>query len=71
MTSNVKDFEKAHQKKLKELSKEERIKANLNKLAQKMESDKENTEEPDGLASGKVGKDGRMIIEMDEEDDSE
>lgn len=71
MPDNIKDFDKAHNEKLKTLSKEELAKAGLKKLAQELEANKDERKEPKGLASGKSGKDGRMIIDLEEDYDDE
>ena len=61
MCDNVKNFDDAHTKKLKQLSREERAKAGLKKLAQELEANIEKIEEPKGLASGASDKNGKMI----------
>jgi hypothetical protein len=71
MNDKIKDFNTAHDAKLKKLSKEERAKAGLKKLAQQMKADKGKIKEPEGLASGKSAKDGKMIIDLDEGHDDE
>jgi len=71
MSDTIKNFDKAHNEKLKELSREERAKAGLKKLAQEMEANKGKDEEPKGLASGASDKDGKMIIDLDEDDSDE
>lgn len=71
MTDNAKDFNEAHNEKLKKLSKEERAKAGLKKLAQELESNQGDYKEPKGLVSGKADKDGRMIVDLDEDYDDE
>lgn len=68
---NVKDCNVAHNEKLKRLSKEERVKAGLKKLAQELDVNRGNTDEPKGLASGARGKDGKMIVDMDEDCEDE
>ena len=55
MTSNIKDFDLAHNEKLKLLSKEERARAGLKKLA--LEINKNKIEEPKGLTSGRKNDD--------------
>ncbi|USD19753.1 hypothetical protein MJO52_11735 [Microbulbifer variabilis] len=71
MNDKIKDFNTAHDAKLKKLSKEERAKAGLKKLAQQMKVGKGKIKEPEGLASGKSDKDGKMIIDLDEDHDDE
>jgi hypothetical protein len=65
MINNVKDFSAALDEKLKHLSKEERAKAGLKKLAQEMETNKDKIKEPDGLASGASDSNGKMILDLD------
>lgn len=67
MSKKIEDFDTAHNKKLKRLSKEERAKAGLKKLAQELEANRDKIKEPEGLASGKTDKDGKMIIDLDED----
>ena len=62
MTDNIKNFDDAHNEKLKKLSPEERAKAGLKKLAQEMAVNGDAIPDPKGLASGKSGKNGEMII---------
>ncbi len=71
MADNIKNFDAAHNEKLKTLSREERAKAGLKKLAQEMEANKGKIEEPKGLASGATDKDGKIIIDLDEDYDDE
>ncbi len=71
MSDNIENFDEAHNEKLKKLSKEERAKAGLKKLAQELEVNKDRCKEPKGLASGKTDKDGRMIIDLEEDYDDE
>ncbi|MFS1525619.1 hypothetical protein ACL7TT_16150 [Microbulbifer sp. 2304DJ12-6] len=71
MSNKIKDFNAAHNEKLKRLSKEERAKAGLKKLTQEMKVNKDKIKEPEGLASGKRDKDGKMIIDLKEEHDDE
>jgi hypothetical protein len=71
MTNNIEDFDVAHNKKLKKLSKEERAKAGLKKLAQELENNKDKIEEPKGLASGETNKSGKMIVDLKEDYDDE
>ncbi|WHI49411.1 hypothetical protein ACJJIQ_10525 [Microbulbifer sp. ANSA003] len=71
MNDKIKDFNTAHDEKLKGLSKEERAKAGLKKLAQQMRAEKGKIKEPEGLASGKSDKDGKMIIDLDKDHDDE
>lgn len=68
---SIESFDSAHSKKLKTLSKEDRVKAALKKLVQEMEANKDTTEEPKGLASGATDKNGKMIIDLDEDYDDE
>lgn len=67
MSNKIKDFDAAHNEKLKKLSKEERAKAGLKKLAQELEVNKDKIKEPEGLASGATDKNGKMIIDLDED----
>lgn len=67
MSDEIKDFDAAYNEKLKKLSKEERAKAGLKKLAQEMEAGKDKIKEPEGLASGATDKNGKMIIDLDED----
>jgi len=67
MSNEIKDFDTAYNEKLKKLSKEERAKAGLKKLAQEMEANKDKIKEPEGLASGATDKNGKMIIDLDED----
>lgn len=69
MCDNVKDFGAAHDDKLKQLSREERANAGLRKLAQELEANKNKLKEPDGLASGAIDKNGKMILDLDEDYD--
>ena len=69
--ANIKNFDNAHNAKLKDLSRDERAKAGLRKLAQQMQANKDKVEEPKGLASGAVDKDGKMIIDLEEDSDDE
>jgi major membrane immunogen (membrane-anchored lipoprotein) len=71
MVGNVKSFETAHNEKLKKLSKEERAKAGLKKLAEEMIRKGSEIPEPQGLASGATDKDGKMIIDLEEDYDDE
>ena len=71
MSNKIKDFNAAHNKKLKHLSKEERARAGLKKLAQELEANKDNTKEPEGLTSGAMDKDGKMIVDLDEDYEDE
>lgn len=71
MSSNIEDFNAAHNKSLKKLSKEERAKAGLKKLAQELEASKDSISEPKGMTSGASGKDGKMIIDLDEDNEDE
>ena len=64
MASKIKNFDSAHKEKLKGLSKEERAEAGLKKLVQEMDANRDDIEEPKGLASGATDKDGNMIIEL-------
>ena len=66
MAGNTKSFDAAHNDKLKGLSKEERAKAGLKKLAQEIDASKGNAQEPEGLASGATDKDGKMIVDLEE-----
>ena len=61
MSDNIKNFNAAHNEKLKLLSKEERAKAGLKKLAQQLDVNMDEKKEPEGLASGATDKDGKMI----------
>ncbi|WP_166109227.1 hypothetical protein [Pseudoalteromonas sp. Z9A5] len=65
MTDNIENFDAAHNKKLKSLSKEERAKAGLKKLV--LELDKNEIPEPKGLVSGKTDKSGKMIVDFEED----
>ncbi|QIL91182.1 hypothetical protein GNX18_16405 [Microbulbifer sp. SH-1] len=67
----VKDFDSAHKEKLGHLSKEERAKAGLKKLAQELEASRDKIKEPKGLASGKTDKNGKMIVDLEEDCDDE
>lgn len=67
MSNKIKDFDTAHKEKLQKLSKEERVKAGLKKLAQELEANKDKIKEPEGLASGATDKNGKMIIDLDED----
>lgn len=67
MSNEIKDFDTAYNEKLKKLSKEERAKAGLKKLAQELEANKDKIKEPEGLASGATDKNGKMIIDLDED----
>lgn len=67
MCNEIKDFNAAYNKKLKRLSKEDRAKAGLKKLAQELEANKDKIKEPEGLTSGATDKDGKMIIDLDED----
>jgi len=69
MSNNIKSFDNAHNKKLKSLSKEERLKANLKKLALELENNE--VVEPKGLASGKMDSSDKMIIDLEEDYDDE
>lgn len=71
MTNKIKDFDAALNEKLKGLSKEERLKAALRKLAQEMEANQDSTQEPEGFASGATDKNGKMIIDLEEDYDDE
>ncbi len=71
MSKNVNDFSAAHNEKIKQLSRTERAKAGVKRLVQEMEVSKDDTDEPIGMASGAVDKDGQMIIGQDEEEDNE
>ncbi|WKD48518.1 hypothetical protein [Microbulbifer spongiae] len=71
MNDKIKDFNTAHDERLKGLSKEERAKAGLKKLAQQMRKEKGKIKEPKGLASGKSDKDRKMIIDLDKDHDNE
>ena len=62
MSGKIESFNAAHAKKTRKLSKEERIKATLKKLAQEMQASN-NEDEPRGLASGKMNKYGEIIID--------
>ncbi|MBH0055432.1 hypothetical protein I6F65_00485 [Pseudoalteromonas sp. SWXJZ94C] len=59
MTDIIENFDAAHNKKLKSLSKEERAKAGLKKLV--LELDKNEIPEPKRLVSGK------MIVDFEED----
>jgi hypothetical protein len=65
MSNNIKDFSAAHDDKLKHLSREEKAKAGLKKLAQEMEANRNKIKEPDGLSSGITDKNGKMILDLD------
>lgn len=67
MVDNIENFEFVHNQKLKKLSKEERAKAGLKKLVQELERNKDNIQEPKGLASGQTDKSGKMIIYLKED----
>lgn len=67
MSNKIKNFDTAHNEKLKNLSKEERTKAVLKKLAQGLEENKKEVKEPEGLASGAADENGKMIIDLDED----
>lgn len=69
MVNNIKNFDSVHKEKLKHLSKEERVKAGLKKLAQEMVANKNEIKEPKGLASGTMDKDGKMIVDLEEDYD--
>ena len=71
MIADIEDFEKAHNEKLKKLSKEEQAKAGLRKLAQELEVNKGQISEPEGLASGAIDADGKMIIDLGEETEND
>ena len=71
MADNIKSFEAAHNEKLKQLSREERAKAGLKKLAEELEANKDKHREPKGLASGKTDKNGKMIIDLEEDFDDD
>ncbi len=71
MSDNIKHFDTAHAEKLKRLSKEERVKAGLKKLAQELEANKDKIKEPEGLASGATDKKGKMIIDLEEDYDDD
>lgn len=71
MGNKIEDFNAAHDETLKHLSKEERAKAGLKKLAQEMEANKDKTDEPEGLASGATDKDGKMLVDLDEDYEDE
>lgn len=67
MANNIENFDTAYNEKLKGLSKEERAKAGLKKLAQELETNKNKIQEPKGLASGAIDKNGKMIIDLEED----
>jgi len=67
MDDSIKNFDDAHNKKLKHLSKEEHAKTGLKKLSQEMEASKGKIKEPEGLASGATDKGGEMIIDLEED----
>lgn len=67
MIDNVKNFSEAQNKKLKKFSKKERAEAGLKKLVQEMETNQDAIQEPKGIASGKTDKNGKMIIDLDED----
>ena len=67
MSNYINDFDTAHKEKLQKLSKEERVKAGLKKLAQELEANKDKIKEPEGLASSATDKNGKMIIDLDED----
>ncbi|BFM11058.1 hypothetical protein R50072_12110 [Simiduia litorea] len=71
MTDNIEDFDAAHTEKLKHLTKEERAKAGLRKLSEAMEANKNGPKEPEGMASGATDKNGKMIIDLDEDKEDE
>ncbi len=71
MADNIKNFDDAHNKKLERLSKEERAKLGLKKLAQEMDRNKDSLKEPQGLASGKQDGNGKMIIDLEEDSDDD
>lgn len=71
MSPRPEDFDIAHNEKLKRLSKEERAKAGLKKLAQVLATDSGQIREPRGLASGASDPAGKMIIELAEDDRDE
>ncbi|MGM8225343.1 hypothetical protein ACSV5M_02085 [Cellvibrio sp. ARAG 10.3] len=71
MSDNIKHFDTAHAEKLKRLSREERVKAGLKKLAQELEANKDKIKEPEGLASGATDKKGKMIIDLEEDYDDD
>jgi hypothetical protein len=68
MDNNIKSFDVAHTNKLNGLSREERAKAGLKKLAQEMEAaNKDQIKEPKGLASGATDQNGKMITDLEED----
>jgi hypothetical protein len=67
MSNNVEDFDSAHNKKLNALSREERAKLGLKKLAQELDYNKDKIKEPKGLASGNTDKAGKMIINLEDD----
>ncbi len=71
MSDKIKSFDTAHNEKLKHLPKEERAKLGLKKLVQEMKANKDKIKEPKGLASGLSDKDGKMIIDLEEDYDDE
>ncbi len=71
MSNNIESFDDAHKKKLQNLSKEERAKLELKKLAQEIHENKDSIKEPKGLTSGKQGPNGKMIIDLEEDYDDE
>ena len=71
MVDNIKHFDTAHAEKIKRLSREEKAKAGLKKLAQELEANKDKIKEPNGLASGATDKNGKMIIDLEEDYDSD
>ena len=71
MANKIKDFDAAFNKKLKSQSKEERLKAALRKLAQELEANQDSIKEPEGFASGATDKNGKMIIDLEEDYDDE
>jgi hypothetical protein len=71
MKNNIKDFDAAHNKKLDKLTKEERAKAGLKKLAEAIEASIDGPKEPQGMASGATDGKGKMIIDLDEDKENE
>lgn len=71
MSKNVKDFSVAHNEKIKNLSRTERAKAGVKRLVQEMEANKDDVNEPVGMASGIVDQNGQMIIDQDEDMDND
>lgn len=71
MNNKIKDFDSAFNEKLKGQTKEERVKAALKKLAQEMEANQKAIKEPKGLASGATDKNGKMVIDLEEDYDDE